>query len=182
MRSQQIHTRIAELKLQYGEELLILGHHYQSDDVIQYADLRGDSFQLAREAAASKARYIVFCGVRFMAESARVLAREDQLVIHPVPEAGLPDGGHGRSPGHRASLVRAGATVLGDMNAVTPVTYVNSDVWAPRPSAARTGGAVCTSSNAERVLDWGIQSRRARPLCARSASWAQHGLQARHQR
>ena len=152
MDSKQIHSRILDLKQRYGSDLLILGHHYQSDDVIQYADLRGDSFQLAREAAASDARYIIFCGVRFMAESARVLAREDQLVLHPVPEAGCPMADMADRPSIEKAWA-ALAEVLGDMSSTIPVTYVNSDLGT-KAFCGSHGGAVCTSSNAERVLDW----------------------------
>ena len=83
-----IAERISELKLQLGEDLLILGHHYQRDQIVMHADLLGDSFLLSEMAAASKAKNIVFCGVHFMAESADILTDDDQIIILPNLRAG----------------------------------------------------------------------------------------------
>jgi quinolinate synthase len=153
--------RIVESKRLLGETLLILGHHYQQDDVIRFADLRGDSLRLSQLAAQSKTcRSIVFCGVHFMAETADVLAREEVQVY-------LPDLSAGCSMADMADLdsVEAAWTDLGeiiDTDELMPVTYINSTADL-KAFCGRHGGIVCTSSNARAVLDWAF-SRRKRAL------------------
>jgi len=143
-------ARLAKAAL--GDRLLVLGHHYQRDEVIQFADVTGDSFTLAREAAARPdAPYIVFCGVHFMAESADILTTEHQQVI-------LPDLAAGCSMADMARLeqVEDAWDVLGDAGiaALTvPVTYMNSSADI-KAFCGRNGGAVCTSSNARQALAW----------------------------
>ena len=143
-------ARLAKAAL--GDRLLVLGHHYQRDEVIQFADVTGDSFTLAREAAARPdAPYIVFCGVHFMAESADILTTEHQQVI-------LPDLAAGCSMADMARLeqVQDAWDVLGDAGiaALTvPVTYMNSSADI-KAFCGRNGGAVCTSSNARQALAW----------------------------
>ncbi|NQU43455.1 quinolinate synthase NadA [bacterium] len=134
-----------------GSELVILGHHYQVDAVVGLSDFTGDSFKLCRDAANATARTIVFCGVRFMAESARIVARPEQVVIHPEETAGCP-------MAEMAELadVREAWKILSAMNpgrTIVPVTYMNSDADI-KAFCGEHGGAVCTSSNAPRVFEW----------------------------
>ncbi|HTL51569.1 MAG TPA: quinolinate synthase NadA [Planctomycetota bacterium] len=148
----RVNEEIRKLKTHFGKRLVILGHHYQTDDIIQFADFRGDSFQLAREAARiPEAEFIVFCGVHFMAESADVLAQPNQTVI-------LPDLNAGCSMADMASIgqVEAAWEVLHAQapgRKIIPVTYMNSTA-AIKAFCGRNGGIVCTSSNAAKVLDW----------------------------
>jgi quinolinate synthase len=135
-----------------GERVFVLGHHYQRDEVIQFADVTGDSFKLAREAAARpEAEFIVFCGVHFMAESADVLTSPEQKVI-------LPDLAAGCSMADMARLVQVEAAwdamvAAGIAEDVVPITYMNSSADI-KAFCGRNGGAVCTSSNAETALEW----------------------------
>jgi quinolinate synthase len=135
-----------------GDRLLVLGHHYQRDEVIRFADVTGDSFKLAQEAAARpQAPYIVFCGVHFMAESADILTGADQRVI-------LPDLAAGCSMADMATYdqVEECWEVLEDAGIaddVVPVTYMNSSADI-KAFVGRHGGTVCTSSNARRALEW----------------------------
>ena len=121
---QQLLERIAARKRELGEELVILGHHYQNDDVIQFADFRGDSLALARQAARqNQARYIVFCGVHFMAESADLLSGDDQAVCLPDLQAGCP-----MADMALASTMALAMEYLDEAcsGRVLPITYVNS--------------------------------------------------------
>ena len=147
-----LETMIRDAKAALGSKLLILGHHYQRPEVIRWADMRGDSFKLARFAADNdQATDIVFCGVHFMAESADVLTGAHQRVI-------LPDLNAGCSMADMADLDQveecwdALATVT-DIERVVPITYMNSSA-ALKAFVGRNGGAVCTSSNARAVLEW----------------------------
>ena len=150
--------RIRAIKRDLGDELLILGHHYQQDEVIAFADLRGDSFKLAQMAAEStECRSIAFCGVHFMAETADVLTGPDVNVI-------LPDLAAGCSMADMADLdaVEAAWSDLSeviDVDDVMPVTYINSAADL-KAFCGRQGGIVCTSSNARAVLDWAFARRR----------------------
>jgi quinolinate synthase len=138
-----------------GDRVFVLGHHYQRDEVIQFADVTGDSFKLARDAAARpEADYIVFCGVHFMAESADILTSKQQQVI-------LPDLGAGCSMADmaRGNQVLDAWDVLGEAgvaDATIPVTYMNSaaDI---KGFTGEHGGVICTSSNAERALRWAFE-------------------------
>jgi quinolinate synthase len=145
--------RIAAAKKTLGSELVILGHHYQDDDVIRFADFEGDSFKLAREAAKLDARYIVFCGVHFMAESADILSKDHQQVILPDLEAGC-------SMADMATLeqVEECWELLAELSddTIVPVTYMNSSA-AIKAFCGRHGGVVCTSSNAHGVLEWAFE-------------------------
>jgi quinolinate synthase len=149
--------RIRAARQCLGTDLVILGHHYQRDEVIRFADFRGDSYKLSQEAARAPGKYIVFCGVHFMAESADILARPGQAVI-------LPDLNAGCSMADMADitqvedcweqLVRSGLTDdLG--NGVTPITYINSTA-AIKAFCGERGGVVCTSSNAAATMNWGF--------------------------
>ena len=154
----ELEERIRAVKAEWGESLLILGHHYQQDEVIRFADLRGDSFKLSQLAAESQAcRAIVFCGVHFMAETADVLSR-------PEVEVYLPDLSAGCSMADMADLdaVEAAWSELGevvDTADVMPVTYINSTADL-KAFCGRNGGIVCTSSNARAVLEWAFARRR----------------------
>jgi quinolinate synthase len=138
-----------------GERVFVLGHHYQRDEVIAFADVTGDSFKLAREAAARPdAEYIVFCGVHFMAESADILTSRDQLVV-------LPDLAAGCSMADMARLAQVedcwdALTDAGIAESVVPVTYMNSSADI-KAFCGRHGGAVCTSSNAEVAMEWAFE-------------------------
>ena len=153
-----LETRIREAKARLGRSLVILGHHYQKDEVIQFADLRGDSLKLSRDAAnCHDARAIVFCGVHFMAETAAILAQPGQAVLLPDLEAGcwLAD------MAELSNVERAWAQlgqVMDVEREVMPVTYVNSTVGV-KAFCGDHGGAVCTSSNAQAVLAWALSQR-----------------------
>ncbi|MDP9472704.1 MAG: quinolinate synthase NadA [Chloroflexota bacterium] len=154
MPAEERDEKIWALKRQLGERLVILGHHYQRDEVIQFADFRGDSFKLSQLAAGRKdAEVILFCGVHFMAESADILSGPHQQVILPNLEAGCSMADMAKSDDVEAAwaaLVDLGIT------GVTPITYMNSAA-ALKAFCGRNGGIVCTSSNADRVFDWAFE-------------------------
>src|SRR5438105_11355982 len=148
----QLHAWIGAAREALGSRLMILGHHYQRDEVMRWADARGDSFGLSRLAADNHdAEYVVFCGVHFMAESADILTGDHQQVV-------LPDLNAGCSMADMADLDSveeawdAIATVT-DIERVVPITYMNSSA-AIKAFVGGHGGAVCTSSNARAVLEW----------------------------
>ena len=147
--------RAARAKAALGDRLFVLGHHYQRDEVIRYADVTGDSFKLARDAAARPdAPYIVFCGVHFMAESADILTSDEQTVILPDLAAGC-----SMADMARIQQVEAAWEALGDAgvaDVTVPVTYMNSSADI-KAFCGRNGGAVCTSSNADTALEWAFQ-------------------------
>lgn len=153
--SDAIKSRILELKAQMGSELLILGHHYQRHGIVEVADRIGDSFGLAKAAAEAKeCKNIVFCGVRFMAESAAILCRPDQKVFHPEPEAGCPMAD--MAPMEAVEEAWKILHARPDARSLVPITYMNSH--APlKAFTGREGGAVCTSSNAQKVLEWAFE-------------------------
>ena len=146
--------RIAAAKATLGRRLVILGHHYQRDEVIKFADYTGDSFKLARQVSRHPdAEFIVFCGVHFMAESADVLARA-AAAGHPArPRRRLLDGRHGRARTARDVLERARADGRAPAGGVVPVTYINSAA-SIKAFCGERGGVVCTSSNAAATLKW----------------------------
>ena len=159
-----IAERISELKNQLGNDLLILGHHYQRDQIVMHADLLGDSFLLSKLAAESDAKYIVFCGVHFMAESADILTSDAQSVILPNMRAGC-------SMADMAALheveiawqeildstgLKDPATAQEGDSCLIPVTYMNSAANL-KDFCGRHGGIVCTSSNAKGVLNWAYE-------------------------
>lgn len=151
---QELDDRISQAKSRLGSRLLILGHHYQRDEVIKFADYRGDSLKLSQLAAGrTQAEYIVFCGVHFMAESADILSSSHQAVI-------LPDLNAGCSMADMASLDQVevcweelARLALGK---VVPITYINSTA-AIKAFVGRRGGAVCTSSNARKIMEWALE-------------------------
>ncbi|MEV0974996.1 quinolinate synthase NadA [Microtetraspora glauca] len=147
--------RARKAKERLGDKLFVLGHHYQRDEVIQFADVTGDSFKLAREAAARpEAEYIVFCGVHFMAESADILTSDAQKVV-------LPDLAAGCSMADMATFDQVeecweALEDAGIADQVVPITYMNSSADI-KAFCGRHGGAVCTSSNARRALEWAFE-------------------------
>jgi len=151
--ARDLDERIARAKIELGSRLVILGHHYQRDEVIKFADYRGDSLRLSQLAAARpEADYIVFCGVHFMAESADILSGAHQSVI-------LPDLHAGCSMADMANLEQVEvcwqSITSGNRGNVVPVTYINSTA-AIKAFVGRNGGAVCTSSNARKVMEWAL--------------------------
>ena len=147
--------RAKKARAALGDRAMILGHHYQRDEVIQFADITGDSFKLAQAAAANTtAEFIFFCGVHFMAESADILTSENQKVI-------LPDLAAGCSMADMASASQVNEcwdvlTELGVASKTIPVTYMNSTA-AIKSFTGKNGGTVCTSSNAKRAMSWGFE-------------------------
>ncbi|HUC21532.1 MAG TPA: quinolinate synthase NadA [Streptosporangiaceae bacterium] len=147
-------ARAVAARTALGDRAFILGHHYQRDEVIQFADVTGDSFKLAREAAARPgAEFVVFCGVHFMAESADILTSADQKVV-------LPDLAAGCSMADMATYNQVeqcwdALEDLGVADQVVPVTYMNSSADI-KAFTGRHGGTVCTSSNASRALRWAL--------------------------
>jgi quinolinate synthase len=164
MDGEELDRRITAARRELGQRLVILGHHYQRDEVIRYADARGDSFKLAQFASRRpEADYIVFCGVHFMAESADILSGAHQQVILPNPAAGC-------SMADMANIseveecwdsllelfedeLSSGGGEDGELAPVIPVTYMNSAADL-KAFCGRNGGIVCTSSNAPEVLRW----------------------------
>jgi quinolinate synthase len=150
-------ARALAAKEALGSKVFVLGHHYQRDEVIQFADVTGDSFKLARDAAGRPdAEYIVFCGVHFMAESADILTGPDQQVI-------LPDLAAGCSMADMARLTQVemaweAMVEAGVADSVVPVTYMNSSADI-KAFCGRNGGVVCTSSNAEVALEWAYDQK-----------------------
>jgi len=145
-------ARARAAKEALGGRVFVLGHHYQRDEVIQFADVTGDSFKLARDAAGRPdAEYIVFCGVHFMAESADILTSPDQIVVLPDLAAGCSMADMARLP--QVEDCWDALTDAGVADRVVPVTYMNSSADI-KAFCGRNGGAVCTSSNAEVALDW----------------------------
>ncbi|MBI2191821.1 MAG: quinolinate synthase NadA [Planctomycetes bacterium] len=147
----ELDSRIAAAKEALGSKVVILGHHYQRDEIIKFADFRGDSYKLAKEASQrSEAEYIIFCGVHFMAESADILSQPHQKVI-------LPDMAAGCSMADMADIeqveecweqLREATSAM-----LIPITYMNSTA-SLKAFCGRNGGAVCTSSNCGKILDW----------------------------
>jgi quinolinate synthase len=149
--------RIQAAKAKLGKRCIVLGHHYQRDEVFKHADSFGDSLKLSREAAQSEAEYIVFCGVHFMAEVADILSRPEQIAI-------LPDLAAGCSMADMANKVKVQqcwdelAKIIDVENTVTPVTYINSAADL-KAFCGQHDGIVCTSSNAEKILNWSFSKR-----------------------
>ena len=165
LQNDELRTRVNRVRQRLGSELLILGHHYQQDEVIELSDLRGDSYQLSKMAAENTdCRWIVFCGVHFMAETADILAnRPEKLAERNHQRVGvvLPDLAAGCSMADMAAIeqVEDAWEELGDVvdtEDITPVTYINSAA-SLKAFCGRHGGIVCTSSNAPAVLDWAFR-------------------------
>ncbi len=149
-------ARVQAIKAHFGSRLFIPGHHYQKDEVIQFADTTGDSLQLARISADAKdAEYIVFCGVHFMAETADTLTRDEQIVILPDMRAGCSMA----DMANLKQLERAWDQLQSEFgDTIIPITYVNSTA-AIKAFCGRHGGATVTSSNAKHVLEWAFSQK-----------------------
>ena len=154
MSPEELDVRIGESRKALGERLVILGHHYQRDEIIKYADLRGDSFKLSQHAACQKGtEFIIFCGVHFMAETADILSTPYQKVILPNLTAGC-------SMSDMALIDDVLdcwddlQDVFGD-EAVTPITYMNSTA-SIKALCGRSDGIVCTSTNAPATFEWAL--------------------------
>jgi len=146
--------RIAAAKARLGEDVVILGHHYQRDEVVKFADFRGDSLKLSFQASEAYARYIVFCGVHFMAESADILRRPHQVVV-------LPDLNAGCSMADMADIGQVEScwselAEVVDTDKIVPVTYMNSTA-AIKAFTGEHRGSICTSSNAGAVMKWAFE-------------------------
>lgn len=141
-----------KIKEQLGDDLLILAHHYQQDDTFALADHSGDSLYLAQQAAKAKAKYIVFCGVHFMVESSDILTSDEQISILPNLTAGC---SMADMADHDA--VEEAMDIVEEITGakVVPVTYINSTA-AIKAVTAERGGTVCTSSNADKILEWAL--------------------------
>jgi quinolinate synthase len=149
--------RIAAAKAALGSRLVILGHHYQRDEIIRWADFRGDSFKLSQQAAARReADYIVFCGVHFMAESADILAADHQRVILPNLAAGCSMADMADEAQVLSCWTQLDRALDLRSSPIIPVTYMNSSA-ALKAFCGERGGVVCTSSNATRVLEWAFE-------------------------
>ena len=163
----ELAARIEAARAKLGKKLLILGHHYQQDEVIEHSDLRGDSYQLSEMAAqSSDCRYIVFCGVHFMAETADILANRPEKLSSRGERVTviLPDMAAGCSMADMAAIAQVEAAwqdleeIVGAGD-ITPVTYINSAA-SLKAFCGRHGGIVCTSSNAAAVLKWAFERRK----------------------
>jgi quinolinate synthase len=150
---EQVLIELRDIKNRLGEKVVVLGHHYQQDDVIAFADITGDSLELARKAAQIKnAEYIMFCGVHFMAETADMLTSENQKVILPDLRAGcsMADMANRRE-------IDIAWKYLTDCTKekIVPITYINCSA-ALKSFVGEHNGSICTSSNAEKVITWGL--------------------------
>ncbi|MCL4414016.1 MAG: quinolinate synthase NadA [Actinobacteria bacterium] len=146
--------RIAQAKSALGKRLMVLGHHYQRDEVMRFADVRGDSLALSRAAAANTdADLLVFCGVHFMAEAADILTADHQLVLLPDLNAGCSMADMADIDSVEEAWEDIGRVV--DIEQVVPITYINSSA-ALKAFVGRLGGSVCTSTNARAVLTWAL--------------------------
>jgi quinolinate synthase len=155
--NREVIDKIIKIKQTLGNKLVILTHHYQRKEIVDLGDHRGDSFGLSQRAALDKnAKYIVFCGVHFMAESAAILAKEDQIVQIPDTNAGCWMADMADS----VLVERAWKEVtnITGEKSVTPLVYMNSDAHI-KAHCGRHGGAVCTSSNAGKAFEWAFKQR-----------------------
>lgn len=142
---------ISQVRRELGDSLVIMGHHYQSDDVIRHVDLKGDSLELARKVESVHAEHIVFCGVYFMGESAALLARDGQKIYLPEEDANCVMSQ--MAPAARVDRVLSRLNAAG--RTIVPLTYVNSSV-AVKAVCGKHGGSVCTSANALTMMRWAM--------------------------
>ena len=147
-------NKIKDIKSQLGDDLLILAHHYQSDDIVALADAVGDSLKLAQIAEQNKtAKYIVFCGVHFMAETADILTADEQIVLMPDDKAGCPMADMANSEQIEKAWIKL-TEEFG--NSIVPITYINSKAVV-KAFCGRHGGTTVTSGNASKVVKWGME-------------------------
>ncbi|MBN1315238.1 MAG: quinolinate synthase NadA [Anaerolineales bacterium] len=154
----ELDARIQEIKDAFGKRLIVLAHHYQRDEVIKHADYRGDSLKMARDAADSDAEFIVVCGVHFMGEVAAILAGPNQHVLSPKPSAGCYLADTATLKEVEIAWALLDNAVGSVEEKITPITYVNSSAEL-KTFCGKHGGIVCTSGNAEQVLDWALNQR-----------------------
>lgn len=148
----QVLVEMKKLRDELGDKVVILGHHYQQDDVVSLADYKGDSLQLAKEAAKLDAEYIIFCGVHFMAETADMLTSDKQHVILPDMNAGCSMA----DMANRREIDRAWENLTkSTSDKIVPITYINCDAQL-KDFVGANGGAICTSSNAKKVIQWAL--------------------------
>ena len=153
---EEISEGIEFARNEIGDKAVLLGHHYQRDDVIKYADFTGDSYKLSKVAAETKdAKWIIFCGVHFMAETADILTSPDQNVLLPNMAAGCSMADMATASQVEQSW-EALKYVLGTTENVVPITYMNSAA-AIKAHCGKNGGLVCTSSNADKAFDWALE-------------------------
>jgi len=149
----QVLIELEAIKKKLGSKVVVLGHHYQQDDVIAFADITGDSLELARKAAEVKdAEYIIFCGVHFMAETADMLTSPDQKVILPDLKAGC---SMADMANRREIDVAWKYLTECTSDKITPITYINCSA-ALKSFVGEHDGSICTSSNAEKIITWGL--------------------------
>jgi len=156
--TREIIDKIIRIKQDLGNELLILTHHYQRKDIVDLGHHRGDSYALALRAARDeKAKFIIFCGVRFMADAAAILAKDNQVVQIPDPGAGcwMAD----MAPEEMAEKAWAEAIKITGKNSLTPMAYINSHAGV-KALCGRHGGIVCTSSNAQKAFQWAFKQKK----------------------
>jgi quinolinate synthase len=148
----EVLVELKKIKEELKDRVVVLGHHYQQDDVISFADITGDSLQLAREAAKLEKEYIIFCGVHFMAETADMLTKPEQKVILPDLKAGCSMADMAR----RSEIDRAWNFIQKSTTSIViPVTYINCAATL-KAFVGDNGGSICTSSNAEKVISWAL--------------------------
>lgn len=156
MTTEEMEARIREIKSKFGTKIYIPGHHYQRDEVIQFADDTGDSLKLAQLSANNHlAEYIVFCGVHFMAETADILTKDDQKVILPDMRAGCSMADMADIEETKRAWVKL-QEIFSDT--LLPLTYVNSTA-AIKAFCGRNGGATVTSSNAKKMVQWALTQK-----------------------
>lgn len=149
---EQVLVELKKIKEELKDRVVVLGHHYQQDDIISFADITGDSLQLAREAAKQNHEYIIFCGVHFMAETADMLTKANQKVILPDLNAGCSMADMAR----RSEIDKAWKFIQkSTIEKVIPVTYINCAATL-KAFVGDNGGSICTSSNAESVISWAL--------------------------
>ncbi len=149
----EVLTEINRLKDELKDDLVILGHHYQQDDIIQFADITGDSLQLSREASKLSKKYIIFCGVHFMAETADMLTTDEQVVILPDMKAGCSMA----DMANRKEIDRCWNNLLrATSEKIVPITYINCAATL-KSFVGENDGAICTSSNAKEVITWALE-------------------------
>ena len=153
--TEDIHQRISAMRVQFGNSLTIIGHHYQSDEIIRHVQISGDSLELSQKVASIESENIIFCGVHFMAESAALLARKGQKIFIPAHDANCV----------MAKMAPAALldNIITKLNAhgkkVLPVAYVNTSL-AVKAVVGNHGGTVCTSSNAAKIMRWALRQDR----------------------
>ena len=158
-RVRAFYDEVMSLKEELGEKLVVLAHHYQRPEIVEAGDFRGDSFELSALAAnQEKAEFIIFCGVHFMAESARIVARDGQRVFHPNLNSGCPMADMATGAQMKRALTEL-KEVLPEADSLVPVAYMNTNA-AVKALCGDGGGLVCTSSNANKAFRWAFEQGR----------------------